>query len=330
MDSSQRTEVSLEYMRCCRSCLSVASQDELNDYIDLMESFTLSQSDVTSTMLEAFNKYAQLQIKPDDFDVKGYPPCHYLCGRCYQDLKQSHQFKNRAQLNNQILMGNYKIAQLYTAAEELNAESKNMHTQIHQDYFKDSGCSIAVKEDGNEDAEVEFISKEFEYEESNANIVDDPVDISDTDNYDLEIAKEKLTKLVVESLNQHKTGQYTSQKQLHLSESVGGIVCIEQEDSIANDENGLTKGVAGYDDNLPDDPSIGGTRKTCYDFKCEFFTSIFEFRRDLLHHYELDHIPKVFSRLVITVTGDTQLTAYFYEPPLKRERIDEDNHDNNM
>ncbi|XP_067631623.1 transcription factor Adf-1-like isoform X3 [Eurosta solidaginis] len=40
---------------------------------------------------------------------------------------------------------------------------------------------------------------------------------------------------------------------------------------------------------------------------------------------------------VITVTGDTQLAAtakeqkpYFYEPPLKRERIDEDNHDNNM
>ncbi|XP_067631622.1 transcription factor Adf-1-like isoform X2 [Eurosta solidaginis] len=37
------------------------------------------------------------------------------------------------------------------------------------------------------------------------------------------------------------------------------------------------------------------------------------------------------------VTGDTQLAAtakeqkpYFYEPPLKRERIDEDNHDNNM
>ncbi|XP_067635454.1 uncharacterized protein [Eurosta solidaginis] len=70
MDSSQRTEVSLEYMRCCRSCLSVASQDELNDYIDLMESFTLSQSDVTSTILEAFNKYAQLQIKPDDFDTR--------------------------------------------------------------------------------------------------------------------------------------------------------------------------------------------------------------------------------------------------------------------
>ncbi|XP_067636816.1 transcription factor Adf-1-like [Eurosta solidaginis] len=37
------------------------------------------------------------------------------------------------------------------------------------------------------------------------------------------------------------------------------------------------------------------------------------------------------------LTGDTQLAStakehkpYFYEPPLKRERIDEDNHDNNM
>ncbi|XP_011196640.1 transcription factor Adf-1 isoform X1 [Zeugodacus cucurbitae] len=41
------------------------------------------------------------------------------------------------------------------------------------------------------------------------------------------------------------------------------------------------------------------------------------------------------SRLEITVTGDTQLTAaakdpkpYFYEPALKRERTEEDNHDN--
>lgn len=41
------------------------------------------------------------------------------------------------------------------------------------------------------------------------------------------------------------------------------------------------------------------------------------------------------SRLEITVTGDTQLAAaakdqkpYFYEPALKRERTEEDNHDN--
>lgn len=145
MTSQSRAEIYFEDMRCCRSCLSVASEDELEDYIDLLETFTAECG--TITFLELFNKCTSLNVLIEDFIIEGYPPCHYVCGRCRLELKQANEFITRAQLNNQLLK------EQYTRSKSLHSPISD--TELHEIENKNE----SIREESENDENKEELKK---------------------------------------------------------------------------------------------------------------------------------------------------------------------------
>ncbi|XP_017488561.1 PREDICTED: zinc finger protein 227-like [Rhagoletis zephyria] len=252
MEYTLNNEIDFEEMRCCRACLSVASQDELADYIDLLQLYS-SESD-TLTLLELFNKSTQLYIGVEDFHIVGYPPCHYICGRCRLDLVQAYEFITRAQLNHQLL------------------------TQSKQEIIK--GNEYAEDHDADElekaEVEEEFIEKDFE-----------PVEY------------ERNSNSTGSVLNDDNNGSYEplpttliSVERVFSNEPIISKSNINASEESPDDEEAKSSSCLKLSQRGAEERNTGDESKSCFDFKCEFCTSVFQFQRDLLQHYEVEHGDK--------------------------------------
>ncbi|XP_053949183.1 uncharacterized protein LOC128857451 [Anastrepha ludens] len=267
MDSPLNPNISFEETRCCRACLSVATQNELEDYVDLLEPYSCERG--TLTLLDSFNKCTQLHIVVEDFDIEGYPPSHFICGRCRLDLRQAYEFLTRAQLNNQLLKSQY--IQLKSEVAQQKPDLNGIYTE------REGGRE-------NDGMEKEFLKTDFspvEYADQSSNITTEIDEIFGDVNSE---ANEPLPTTLI---------------------SVERVLCNEQDDAPNSNINttkesiGIEKLKSSIFGKLSpsdrEDVNIDDTRKDCFDFKCEFCTSIFEFQRDLLHHYEIDHGDKTLN-----------------------------------
>ncbi|XP_011180027.3 zinc finger protein 81 [Zeugodacus cucurbitae] len=263
MNSPSRAEIHFEDMRCCRSCLSVASEDELEDYIDLLE--TLNADCGTITLLESFNKCTSLNVVIEEFVIEGYPSCHYICGRCRLELKQANEFINRAQLNNQLLKEQYSHTKFL--------HSPLSDAEVHEiEISNEPNCEASENEQ--EFKPVCFTEIEYEQQIS-------PVMTAREINEPLEE--------VLQEDNEIPATTLISVERVFCND--GKNVDNNSPTSIENNELIISANTSRNEE----DTDIEETDKTFFEFKCEFCTCIFEFQRDLLQHYEIDHADQTLN-----------------------------------
>lgn len=71
--------------------------------------------------------------------------------------------------------------------------------------------------------------------------------------------------------------------------SVERVFCDDETNDVNNSQTSKKSILDTKNSRNKEDANIEETDKIYFEFKCEFCTCIFEFQRDLLQHYEIDH-----------------------------------------